>query len=155
MVRPLGLRGTAAYDGPVALAAAIVSGSENLHGARCTEYPRLFDPDVDHAALGYPTREARRAAVEQTCISCPVRARCWDWSTSISPNRVAGPTASTSHVASALWPRNRRRRAAAVPAPEDHEPEIAPPRPAQPRGARSKVRPSVNRKRRRNRRRRR
>ena len=110
MVRPLGLRGATAYDGPVALAAAILAGSADLRGAACRGRGRWFDPDVDHTALGYPTREARRAAVEELCVGCPVRARCWQWSTSISPNRVAGPTAATSHVASALWPRNRRRR---------------------------------------------
>ncbi|WP_341257069.1 hypothetical protein [Gordonia malaquae] len=98
------------HDGPLGLLAMILRDAPDLRGASCAGLGPLYDPDVPAEALGYPTREARRAAVEDLCVGCPVRARCWQWSSSIGENRVTGPTASTASLAGALWPRRRRNQ---------------------------------------------
>ena len=97
-------------DGPLGLLAMILRDAPDLRGASCAGLGRLYDPDVDHEVLGYATREARRAAVEELCVGCPVRSQCWQWSSSVHANRIIGPTASTASLAGALWPRSRRRR---------------------------------------------
>lgn len=82
----------------VTLLEKVLAGSADLRGAACTENPRLFDPDVAHTDLGYPTPQARRAAIEATCVGCPVRRECWAWAHRQPGSRVVGPTAATSSV---------------------------------------------------------
>lgn len=84
------------HDGPVALAAAILEGSADLRGAACTAHPRLYDPDVRAAGLGYASEAERWDEVQATCISCPARGRCWAWAAELSATRKpAGPLAAT------------------------------------------------------------
>lgn len=139
------------HDGPVALAVAILTGSENLSGAACVGRARLFDPDVSHDALGFSSPSAREAAVAATCISCPARGRCWAWASELTQHRrVTGPTAATSGIAETMRARRPGRpRSKASATPEDPDPEPSRPRRSQRRGARSRVRPSIHRRRRR------
>ena len=71
------------YDGTADLLAKIIAGTVDLAGALCTGRPDLFNED--------PTPERFGQALE-VCQRCPVRSRCWEWS---STTRVAGVTAST------------------------------------------------------------
>lgn len=92
--RPISPAG--AHDGPVALAAAILEGSADLHGAACTDHPRLFDPDVHAADLGHASESERWDQVQGVCVSCPARARCWAWADGLSHHRrPLGPLATT------------------------------------------------------------
>lgn len=140
-------------DGAVGLLEAVLRDSPDLRGAACKGRGRWFDPDLSAEAAGFRTNDDREQAITVTCVSCPVRARCWEWATSVSPNRITGPTAASTSIAGAMRWRGPRRAAAlrATEDQEDTETEIATPRPAQRRGARSKVRPSINRRGRRNR----
>lgn len=141
----------ARHDGPVALAAMILTGSADLRGAACTANPRLFDPDVDHAALGFSSMSAREAAVAATCQTCPARGACWAWASGLNSSRVTGPTAYTAGIAESMRQRRRGRPRQSTPSAmsEDPAPVPSPPRPTQRRGTRSRVRPSIHRKRRR------
>ena len=82
----------------VTLLEAILAGSADLRGAACTNSPQLFDPDVPHTDLGYPTPRARARVIEATCVGCPVRRECWAWAHRQPGSRVVGPTAATSSV---------------------------------------------------------
>lgn len=74
--------------GPVGLISEILRHTVDLSGAACIGRPELFDgenqtPEVFKVAAGL-------------CRTCPVRARCREWSTE---NRaVAGVTAATTKV---------------------------------------------------------
>lgn len=141
-------------DGPLGLLAMILRDAPDLRGARCTEYPREYDPDRTASELGYADEDERWQMVQTICRACPARGACWAWSSSLSRSRVTGPTATAAANPFRLRAARRAAACRSAEVSEDPEPEIIPPRPAQRRGARSKVRPSINRKRRRNRRRR-
>lgn len=154
MGRPQAIHGKTAHQGPVALIAAILTGSENLHGARCTEFPREFDPDVLAEDLGYEDEGERWQMVQTICRACPARGACWEWSRSLAWNRITGPTATAAANPFRLRAARRAAARSAVEVSEVPEGGIEAQQPVQRRGARSRVKPSVNRKRRRNRRRR-
>lgn len=146
-----GRRSVREKDGPVALAAAILTGSADLRGAACTANARLFDPDVPAQTLGYDTDRAREHAVEATCQRCPARGACWAWASGLSNQRVLGPTAATAGLAGSMRPRRGRpartqASTPASPASEDPDPEPARPRPFRRPGPRRRGRPSVHRR---------
>lgn len=95
-------------DGPVALAAAILTGSADLRGAACTANASLFDPDVPAHVLGYRSDRDRERAVEATCVSCPARGDCWAWASRLNPQRITGPTAATAGLAGSMRARRGR-----------------------------------------------
>lgn len=146
----LALRGK---QGPVDLVAALLTGSADLRGAACAGMGRLFDPDVAHAELGYPDQIARERAISATCVGCPVRAECWAWASRLPSLRVTGPTAASSSVGLVMRARKPGRPRAEAPyrprrpAAELPAPEIPRPGPARRRGARSRITPSINRRR--------
>lgn len=96
-------------DGVVGLLDAILRDAPDLRGARCTTFPREFDPDVLAEDLGYEDEGERWQMVQTICRACPVRGGCWAWASSLAGNRVDGPlaTATTNPF------RLRRARAAA------------------------------------------
>lgn len=64
--------------GAVALMAAILEGTVDLAGAACAGRPELFDAgdfDEDDADVDY-----RHHHAVTLCASCPVSARCEEWS---------------------------------------------------------------------------
>ncbi|MET9199033.1 WhiB family transcriptional regulator [Gordonia sp. NPDC003585] len=132
----------------VTLLESILAGSADLHGAACTATPRLFDPDVTHSALGFPTAHARADAVETVCVGCPVRDRCWEWAHHQPKLRVTGPTAASRHVAQALTTRSHSRARRTTDTPTVPTCDAVPtPTPSR-RGARRRIRGSRHRRRR-------
>lgn len=133
------------HDGVVALLAEVLDGTTNLRGAACAEHPKLFDLDVPHAEVGHTSPRERWSAVKATCQRCPVRGECWQWATGLrnSTRRPAGPLATTDASPWKGTGRPRRRAQERIEAPET--PRNAPKRS---RGARARIRPSINRRRR-------
>lgn len=116
------------YDGPVALASAILTGSADLRGAACTSEPRLYDPDVSAEDLGLTDR-GRWQAVKDLCVACPARGACWEWSTGLSNHaRPRGPLADVYQDPFAAVRRWERRgpTAAEDPPPPTPDPEPEP-----------------------------
>lgn len=84
-------------DGSLGLALAIVEGSANLRGARCTEFPADFDPDRRAEDLGFATEGQRWQHCQVVCRACPARGECWAWATELPAQaRPRGPLADTA-----------------------------------------------------------
>ncbi len=82
-------------EGVVDLLAEVLRDVPNLRGASCVGHARLFDADRHAAELGYRDEDARWRAVAETCRTCPVRGRCWEWSRSVPQSRRPhGPVAT-------------------------------------------------------------
>lgn len=133
------------HDGVVALLAEVLDGTTNLRGAACVDHPKLFDIDVPHAEVGHAAAQSRWDAVKATCQRCPVRGECWQWSADLrrSARRPTGPLATTDASPWKGTGRPRRRAQERIEAPEP--PWSVPKRS---RGARARIRPSINRRRR-------
>lgn len=154
-------RGRRADEGALGLLVEILRDSENLHGAKCVEYRDEFDPDKLATEIGYASESERWDMCQVVCRACPARGACWAWASRQHESRVSGPTAASQINPFNLRKRGRPRAeapyrprmpATPTPSPEDPEPDPSRPRPSQRRGARSRVRPSINRRHRRTRR---
>lgn len=150
MTAPVRRRQQRPEGGPIALAAAILRGSANLHGARCVDYVGEFDVDQHAEDLGYADERERWEFCQVVCRACPARASCWSWSEGLNGHRKpAGPLATTTINPFPITRAQRARHQHTEPAPQLEEPAPAPdpPRSKPKRGARAQIKPSINRKR--------
>ena len=76
--------------GPIALLAAILTGSENLAGALCTTDPAAHDKE--RWASETRPEPLRLADASKHCQNCPARQRCLTWASRQPRGRITGIT---------------------------------------------------------------
>lgn len=153
MTAPARRRQQRPEGGPIALAAAILRGSANLHGARCVDYVGEFDVDQHAEDLGYRDERERWEFCQVVCRACPARASCWSWADGLTGHRKpAGPLATTTVNPFPITRAQRARHQHTEPVAEAEPPGPPPSTPTRSRGARARIKPNVNRNRKRSRR---